>query len=272
MSDEPVPDRPPADASPGQEAIRRDEAAYRRDRAADRRDHSAELRDDAAARRDDAAERTQPPVGSAVTAGTLSQAESGRSQAATDRRRARSDREAGALGRMDAERDRVSAQLDREASAAGEVDGDVDALTGCLRAGPGLAALDVDVLRARHRHDRYVVALIAVEDLRSPADGAGAAAGDQVLVVVAAALRAASTADHLLIRHGVDEFLYALPGLTLEEARARVTGAATVIAAAADGASVTTGYAELRPGDSPEDLVARARAATTVHPDRGGPS
>lgn len=260
-TDGPVDEGPIADRTLEREAVRRDAAAYRRDRTADERDHSADLRDDAAAERDATAERSEPAVGSAVTAATRDQSAAGRRLAASDRSRARGDREAGARGRMDSERDRISAQLDRGTSASGGDATDVDALTGAYRRAPGLAALDHDVSRARRRGESFVVARITVGELAAADDGRGEAAGDRLLVLTASALRAASTGDQVLLRLDGSRFVHGLPGLTLDEARRRVGSAAAVIAAAADGAAVATGFAALGAGDSTGDLLARAGAA-----------
>lgn len=100
-----------------QVADRRDTAADQRDRAADRRDKAADERDRAADDRDQAGDRSKVPPHERITADALQRSELARRQAASDRRGAFRDRQAGASERNLAERDRGTALADREAGA-----------------------------------------------------------------------------------------------------------------------------------------------------------
>jgi GGDEF domain-containing protein len=66
----------------------------------------------------------------------------------------------------------------------------------------------------------------------------------------------------LLVRLGGDEFLCALSNVTVVEARARFDRLRSELAGS--GSAVSIGYAELRDGDSADDLVGRADDALLV--------
>ncbi len=139
------------------------------------------------------------------------------------------------------------------------MDANTDRLTGAYLRGAGLAELDREVSRAKHEGASLFVAIVDVNGLRAVNEAVGHAAGDQLLVTIASTLRARLRSDHLVVRSRDDEFVCALTGPTLAEARQRITRAETAIAAAVEGASVTVGLAQLRADDSTQDVIARAQ-------------
>jgi diguanylate cyclase (GGDEF)-like protein len=82
-----------------------------------------------------------------------------------------------------------------------------------------------------------------------------------MLIEVANALKAQVRPYDLVIRLGGDEFICAIVGLNLTDAKKRLALVNSALERAPERGSVTVGLAELRPGDSPEKLVARADAA-----------
>jgi diguanylate cyclase (GGDEF)-like protein len=224
-----------------------------RDRAADERDRTADARDRVANERD----RTADARDGADRRSSLRDPERGpgdREYAARDRRLAADDRRLAAHDRRRAARDREEAGL--------------DGLTGALRRERGVLDLQREIDRARRSDGRLVLAFVDVDGLKAINDGYGHAAGDQLLRDVAAALLNGLRSYDLVVRHGGDEFVCALPGTNLDGAKRRFAEVATKLAEKNPRASVSTGLAELADPDTLEELTARADAALTA--GRGG--
>jgi diguanylate cyclase (GGDEF)-like protein len=133
-----------------------------------------------------------------------------------------------------------------------------------------------------------VLAFVDVDNLKGKNDSLGHGAGDRLLRRAADSIRASVRSYDLLIRYGGDEFLCALPGLTLSEAAERFsrTNADLAaakhepagrfsrmdadVAAAEQEASVTVGLAELAAGDTLTDLIERADKALYAAKASGG--
>jgi diguanylate cyclase (GGDEF)-like protein len=81
------------------------------------------------------------------------------------------------------------------------------------------------------------------------------------LAEIAVTVRAMLRPYDLIIRHGGDEFVCAIPGLSIADAAKRPSLINAALAEASEHGSVTVGLAELQPDDTPEDLVARVDAA-----------
>jgi len=179
--------------------------------------------------------------------------EDDREHAGEDRQRSEDDREHAGEDRGHASNDRSDARDDRECAGT-------DDLTGARRRGVGLEELDNEIQRARRESGgRLVAAFCDVDGLKSVNDIDGHAEGDALLRAFADGLRRQIRSYDLFVRLGGDEFLCALPNVTLVEARERFDRLRADLAGS--GGSVSVGYAELRDGDSAEDLVSRADGA-----------
>ena len=101
---------------------------------------------------------------------------------------------------------------------------------------------------------------VDVDGLKAVNDLQGHAAGDRMLRAVAATLQGHLRAHDVVIRYGGDEFLCVVAGLELDEAAERLALVNADLAHDPQHGAVTVGLAELRAGDSPQELVARADA------------
>ncbi|MEQ9395101.1 sensor domain-containing diguanylate cyclase [Haliea sp.] len=183
-----------------------------------------------------------------------------RTLAEADRNTASSDRDAGASERANAHLDRSSSHFDREMSAVDREHAAIDPLTGVILRGPGFLALNRDISRARRTKTQLVVGFIDVDHLKTVNDGQGHAAGDQMLLNVVNTLRSRLRASDLIFRYGGDDFICVLPESDMAFGELRLAQVNEELARGPSPSSVTVGFAELRPEDSSEDLVARADA------------
>jgi diguanylate cyclase (GGDEF)-like protein len=260
---------------------KRDKAAGKRDETADQRDVVAGGRDHSAEERDEAAERSETES-TDITGEVVVRSALARQAAASDRRGAAQDREAGANERTQAEADRGTAQIDRrsggaERSYAGSDRGNaradrgasardrdqssMDELTGLYGRRAGFIELEREIAKARRTAHRLLVAFVDVDHLKSINDQRGHAAGDRMLIEVANTLGTVLRAYDVIIRYGGDEFLCVITDLNPIDANERFALVNAALAEAPNHGSVTIGLAELQPGDSPQDLIARADAA-----------
>ena len=217
-----------------------------RDRASDRRDRTADARDRAADERDRAAD--------ACDRGDARSSLPDPERGARDREHAAHDRRLSAHDRRLAAHDRRLAARDREQAG-------LDGLTGALRRERGVMDLQREIDRARRSDGRLVLAFVDVDGLKTVNDDHGHAAGDQLLRDVAEALLNGLRSYDLVVRHGGDEFVCALPGTNLDGAKRRFAEVATKLAEKNRRASVSTGLAELADPDTLDELTARADAA-----------
>jgi diguanylate cyclase (GGDEF)-like protein len=236
-------------------ATLRDEAARLRDLTAAARDRDARARDDAADARDRAAQARERAV---AEAGTVDEAFAG----------LRAVREASAASRRQATAERSSAAADREAAAADRrhaamdrhLDG-LDELTGVFRRGTGEMALVHEIDRSRRSGEPLVLAMIDVDALKAVNDNQGHAAGDALLRDVAAAITTTLRSYDVTVRWGGDEFVCAMSDMTLQVASDRLDAIQRTLRAHHPGASISSGHAELREGDTLRSLISRADAA-----------
>ncbi len=223
-----------AAADRDQAEVEAEQRSFRRDQAAADRDHSASDRD---LFKVDAEQRS------------------------SDRDEAASDREHAVADRDEAAADRVIAARDRE-RARGELRrAQIDQLTGALGRELGMVALDREINRAQRGNGRLVLAYVDVNGLKEVNDREGHAAGDQLLRDVVGAIRAHLRAYDPVVRVGGDEFVCALGDSVSEDARPRFQAVAATIEQTRQGASISVGFAELRPGDTLAHLTQRGDAA-----------
>jgi diguanylate cyclase (GGDEF)-like protein len=238
---------------PGQDAL--DSSARLgddRDRTAEARDERAEAHDDASNARDERAEARDERAEAREQASDVIN-----KGAAADRAGALRDRRGGASDRTQAADDREAAAADRMLSAQERAASSIDELTGAYRRDAGTLALEREVSRAQRTEKSLVVAFVDVDGLKVTNDSLGHAAGDRRLRVVVATIRKHLRSYDLIVRFGGDEFVCALGELALSKAAKRFEAARADLEAA-DLGSITVGLAELQPGDSLEDVIARA--------------
>ncbi|SHG86153.1 bifunctional diguanylate cyclase/phosphohydrolase [Streptoalloteichus hindustanus] len=132
------------------------------------------------------------------------------------------------------------------------------------------AQLPLEVARARRGDTSLAVFIIDVDHFKSINDRYGHPAGDQVLIEVAARLRAAARAGDVLARYGGEEFALLVPGAHYEELariaeRLRHQVASSPITVEGDtwiSVTVSVGTASYpQHGDGPQALVATADRA-----------
>jgi two-component system cell cycle response regulator len=115
--------------------------------------------------------------------------------------------------------------------------------------------------RAHRAGAKLVAAFIDVDGLKEVNDTDGHMAGDSVLRLVGETLRANVRVYDVLVRHGGDEILCAMPNLTAVAAKLHFEKIATVRTSVDTRHSITFGLAEAESGDSLEDLFMHAHDA-----------
>jgi diguanylate cyclase (GGDEF)-like protein len=267
---------------------RRDDIGDERDRAADRRDEMADTRDRTGEARDRAADERDMRAEDSESAGTVTPATAAdsshlsalaRRHAAADRAEASHDRHAGARERALADEDRETARtdrvdgagergeaghdrrtasVDRGVSASDRDSASMDGLTGVFTRAAGFLELGRDIARTQREGVSLTLAFVDVDQLKAVNDSLGHAAGDRLLVNVASSLRNAMRSYDLIMRYGGDEFVCALSGLHGPDVNQRLMSANSRLSEEVGHGSFTVGVAELRPGEEPDALIARA--------------
>jgi diguanylate cyclase (GGDEF)-like protein len=103
-----------------------------------------------------------------------------------------------------------------------------------------------------------VVAYVDVIGLKTLNDSEGHGAGDKLLQRVVALIKKQLRSYDLIIRMGGDEFLCVVSTITLSDARSRFSAIDEALAVASGPGAIRSGFAELRPDETAEDLIARA--------------
>jgi diguanylate cyclase (GGDEF)-like protein/PAS domain S-box-containing protein len=133
-----------------------------------------------------------------------------------------------------------------------------DALTGL----PNRRVLDDQLPREMARTLRsgndLSLAIVDIDHFKAYNDNHGHLAGDAVLRDCAAAWDASLRGEDLILRFGGEEFLVVLPDCGMEEATSIVD---RLRAATPDGQTCSAGLAVWRPGESVDELIARADEA-----------
>ena len=241
-------------------AVRAESAAARLGTAAER-DRAAELRDRGAEGRDRLARlHDQQDDTDASREDILLRAERDRARAAADRAKAADDRARAAADREEAARERAEALRDRTSSADNLKLATTDELTGAWTRKFGLEEVSRELERAHRTGARLALAFVDVDGLKAVNDSRGHLAGDALLRLLGETLRANVRSYDVIVRYGGDELLCAMPAVRIPEAKQRFESIAAALRAASNH-SITVGLAESQPGDSVQDLIARADSA-----------
>ena len=239
-----------------QNADLRGETAEQRDSAARDRDEMAAQRDRVASMADAAALELDGLAG--INDKHTLRVQELRGRAAEARRRAENDRRRAARDRDLAARDREQAARDREQAARDREQAGTDELTGARRRGVGLQELEREMDRARRTGESLVAAFVDVDRLKAVNDEYGHLAGDELLQDVVAGLRRHMRSYDVIVRVGGDEFVCALPEVTLDEARRRFRKLRAELRDDPAVSTISFGLSELRDGESPDELIDRA--------------
>lgn len=185
-----------------------------------------------------------------------------REAAERDAREGNAHGEQADLDRLLAARDRAAAALDRQEAALDRRRAEDylkrtyrDALTGALQREAGRDELEREMARTRRGHEDLVLAFLDVVGLKGINDRWGHAAGDGALRAVGAALIAGLRSYDVVVRYGGDEFVCALPAVTIAGAAQRLED---VQAKLAQGTVFSVGLACLEDWESLDAVIARA--------------
>lgn len=184
------------------------------------------------------------------------------------------------LGIEQARHDAERSQLDAARLRIRADDLDVQANTDPLTRLPNRRALDrrLPRLMGRSRDTRQpiCVAMIDMDHFKLVNDEHGHATGDQVLNAIASLLSAVTRDSDMAVRVGGEEFLLVLADTTLERAQQACERLLTSVRryqwgalAAGLACTVSVGLAELAPGETVADWLARADAALYQAKDSG---
>jgi diguanylate cyclase (GGDEF)-like protein len=173
---------------------------------------------------------------------------------ASDRAHAAADRQAAIAERADADRDYRLRRADLRRAQ-------LDQLTGAFGREMGLLLLEREINRARHGNGDLILAYIDVDGLKRVNDRQVHAAGDALLRDVAAAVQKYLRSYDTLVRVGGDEFVCALGNCTRATADSRFEEIRATMRTTQPHASFSVGFAELRAGDTLDELTQRGDAA-----------
>ena len=248
-------------------ATARDATADGHDLTAAARDSAADARDRAMTQRDatyeqDLVDGGMDDVNLVIrAAGQREVAAQHRADAAEQRVLAAKDRQGAEQDREQAGRERVQALTDREALTDQLALAATDPLTGARSRAAGLTELEREVDRALRTGCSLVAVYVDVVGLKSLNDTEGHGAGDQLLKRVVTVLRNHLRTYDLVVRLGGDEFLCAISKLSLVDARRRFSAVEVALTTAPHKTPIRTGFAELAPGETVRELIARADSA-----------
>jgi diguanylate cyclase (GGDEF)-like protein len=155
--------------------------------------------------------------------------------------------------------DRTRRAIARRVSVA-----ETDSLTGARTRAAGLSDLDRELDRSRGTGTPLVVVHVSVVGLRELNETRGRDAGDQLLTRIVRITRDHLRCYDLISRYGGDEFLCAMPNLTLPDARERFSMIAAALGDSGAESTIRTGFAEQTCDETAADLIARAGLADTA--------
>jgi len=243
----------------------RDRVSERRDGLAAARDIASDARDQLAATLDEEIERLErersPQQNGHSNGGSPHlRAAVERRLGAQSRARAALQRQAAADDRANAARDRQHAALDRMAYAHELATAATDEMTGSLRRGVGLVALQREMDRTRRTGEQLIVAFVDVDGLKAVNDRDGHSAGDALLRTVVSLVTEEFRSYDLMLRFGGDEFVCSFSGDGLDEIGERFARLSVKLGQAAPGASISVGVSQRQAEDTLETLLDRADA------------
>jgi diguanylate cyclase (GGDEF)-like protein len=243
-----------ADTSEG-----RDDTGDSREQTADDRDRAGAARDRGGQHRDSVASLHVGPDGAKPSRDDLAmRAEADRVRAAADRAAAAAERARAAADRSLAARERAEAiQVRTDATHALELAA-TDQLTGARIRRTGLDDLTREIARVQRTRGGLTLAFVDVDGLKQVNDTDGYSAGDALLRLIGETLHTHLRPHDLIVRYGGDEFVCAMPSLSLTETTARFELVAAFLRRDHETHSITFGLSELDPVDTLEELVARA--------------
>ncbi len=237
----------------------RDETATARLETAAERDRVAEQRDREAPERERAAAEPERHSGSNVEERFL-HAERDRMKAAEDRARAAEDRAASAVDRVRAAQERGEA-FRAEADARHELlVAGTDELTGAYTRRVGLAKINREIERAQRTGGSLILIFADVDGFKELNNSEGHSSGDKLLCLFVETLRANIRPYDIVVRYGGDEFLCAMPCLTLGAARARMEDVSAALTERDARHSIRFGLAQYEPPEQLDTLIGRADA------------
>jgi len=138
----------------------------------------------------------------------------------------------------------------------------IDDLTGAMRRGMGLAALQREIDRSRRPNGpNILVAFIDVDGLKSLNDTRGHSAGDRLLRDVVTAVRERIRSYDILLRYGGDEFVCVLIDVTVAQAERTIADIRRNVTARTGEHTISVGLASVIDGDNAEAVVVRADMA-----------
>ncbi|MBH1430534.1 diguanylate cyclase [Stenotrophomonas maltophilia] len=143
---------------------------------------------------------------------------------------------------------------------------ETDGLTGLPNRRAGLQQLARHLAQVDRERGQLVIGFLDIDLFKDINDRHGHAVGDQVLVAVSRALRAAVRNQDEVVRMGGEEFLLLMPGMPREAAsarldrlRQRITEAGQALQVAGLEVTASIGLAQWRPGE--DDLAGLLRRA-----------
>ncbi|MCW2750171.1 MAG: diguanylate cyclase with sensor [Aeromicrobium sp.] len=226
----------------------RDASAEARDRTSTSHDNTADERDGLAALRDTRADARDSASGHVDV------------DAATDRDAARRDRNSAKADRDHASHDRQAAFTDRSLSSQERAVLLLDELTGSYRRAAGFLELEREIVIAERTEQRFTLAFIDVDGLKSVNDTLGHDAGDDLLRTVVRSVRDVVRDYDVIVRYGGDEFICGMADVATSEVIARFDKANLALRAA-DHSSVSVGVVERKRGEGLASLIDRADTA-----------
>ena len=117
-----------------------------------------------------------------------------------------------------------------------------------------------EIERAKRADGKFVIAFVDVDGLKGVNDRDGHAAGDRVLRMLGATMRANLRSYDPIVRFGGDEFVCGIASVDPDEVKHRI-GVIDQSLRHATGVGITAGLAALTSNESLDELTERADAA-----------